>query len=251
MEAVKKILQNLGFSEKESAVYLALLSLGPAPIRKIAEAAQVNRGTTHDTLRRFKEDGLVSYYHQAKRQYFVAEDPSALKRLARKKQTELNNLEERLESAIPQLRSVWSEIEERPVVKYYEGTVGVKTILEDVLNSVGSSIKKEYAVYSSSDIRPYLHVAYPKFSNERIKRGIAVRVIAMGAGGTTVGKDERRWLTKQGGAPTYTLIYAGKFAMISLKRHDAPHGIILEDTAIFETQKILFERTWEMLGEKR
>lgn len=250
MEIVQSILKDIGFSEKEAAVYLALLSLGPASIRRTAEAAQVNRGTTHDALRRFKEDGLVSYYHQAKHQYFVAEDPSALGRLAKKKQAELRGLEDRLGSVIPQLRSLWSEIEDRPVVKYYEGNVGIRAILEDVLNSVGSSVEKEYAVYSSSDIRPHLYAAYQKFSEERIKRGIAVRVIAMGAGGATVGKDERRWITRKSGAPTYTLIYAGKLAMISVKRGDAPHGIILEDHAIFETQKILFERMWEMLGRK-
>ena len=250
METAKRILKDLGFSEKESVVYLALLSLGPAPIRKIAEVAGVNRGTTHDALRRLQGEGLVAYYHREKHQYFVGEDPSVLKRLARNKQAGLHVLEDQIGSVIPQLHSLWSQIEERPVVKYYEAVTGVRAILQDVLDAVAGLHKKEYAVYSSSDIRPYLHTAYPAFSEERIRRGISVRVIAMGAGGKTVGQDERRWLTKKAGAPTYTLLYAGKLATISMKRRDMPHGIILEDVAIFETQKILFERMWDMLGEK-
>ncbi|GEM_PF-89047 len=251
MERAKKILEEFGLSDKEIAVYLVLLSMGPSPVRKIADAAGVNRGTTYDALVSLQKQGVVSYYHKAKHQYFVAEDPAALVRLIEKKKSELRDLESGVKEVVPELRSLWSEIEERPAVKYYEGLGGVRTILQDVLDSADTLSKKEYMVYSSASIRPYLHTAYPAFTNARIAYKIFVRVIAIGAGGEMAGYDERRWITKQDSAPTYTLIYRGKLAMISVKRGDMPHGIILEDQAIFETQKILFERTWDMLGRKK
>ncbi|MFB6225205.1 MAG: helix-turn-helix domain-containing protein, partial [Candidatus Paceibacteria bacterium] len=40
-------LRNLGFSEKESRVYVASLQIGSAPMQKIAASAGVNRATTY------------------------------------------------------------------------------------------------------------------------------------------------------------------------------------------------------------
>lgn len=245
---IEDLLTKLGFNKKEIAVYLALLSLGPSPVRKIASEANVNRGTTYDALKSFQKEGLVSYYHKEKHQYFVAEDPLVLNDLLKKRKEMLQELEISFKGFIPQLRSLYSEIEERPVVKYYEGPTGIRTILQDVLDSTEALPKKEYVVYSSSNIRPYLYErAYPNFTEERIKRKIFVKVIAIGAGGKEAGYDERRWLTKKGGAPTYTIIYAGKVAMISVRKDGIARGVIIEDQYLFETQKLLFDWIWSAL----
>ena len=89
---VTSVLQKLGLAEKEIKVYLALLSLGPSAIRKIATKAGVNRGTTHDALKTLQREGLVSYYHKEKRQHFVAEDPKVLENIVNRKKAELCNI---------------------------------------------------------------------------------------------------------------------------------------------------------------
>ena len=81
----------------------------------------------------------------------------------------------------------------------------------------------------------------------RIDKKIHVKTIAIGAGGIVSGNDERRWITKKEGAPTYTLIYAGKVAMISVGSQGIPHGLIIEDDAIFKTQLLIFNSLWETL----
>ncbi len=53
-------LSELGLSAKETQVYLTLLRRGPSSVRHVAEAAQVNRGTTYDILKSLQEQGLVS-----------------------------------------------------------------------------------------------------------------------------------------------------------------------------------------------
>ena len=247
MEETKEILRKLGLSDKEISVYLTLLSLGPSSVRKIAEATDINRGTTHDALKALQKNGLVSYYHKEKHQYFSAEDPKVLKNVVEKRKQNLEEIEKDTETIIPELKSLWSAIEERPVVKYYEGHDGIKTILQDVLGTVEETKEKEYEIYSSADIRPHLYKKFPDFTKERIKRNIFVRAIAIGAGGKEAGNDERRWLTKTGGLPSYTFIYEGKIAMISLDKNDSPRGIIIEDRNLFETQKTLFAHLWKTL----
>ena len=68
---VVQILKKLGFDDKEIRLYLVLLSLGPSPVRKIAQATGINRGTAYDIIKQLIKQGLVVYYHKEKKQYFV------------------------------------------------------------------------------------------------------------------------------------------------------------------------------------
>lgn len=243
----EKILGKIGLSEKEIKIYLACLKLGPASVRRIAEDAEINRGTAYDILRGLINLGLVSYYHQDKKQYFIAEDPKKLKDTIKQRQQQLEETNEEIDKVIPELRSIFNKAGTKPVVKYYEGYSGIKLILEDVIGTVKDISEKEYYVYSSSTIKEYLYNTYPNFSKDRIAAKIKVKVISIGSGGETRGLDERKWLTKKESAPTYILIYAGKVAMISVDTNDSPIGVMIEDNNIFLTQKMTFEFIWEKL----
>src|SRR3989338_8596156 len=100
---VRQTLQSLGLSPKEIDVYLACLKLGPSPVRKIAVVAGINRGTTYDVLKGLVEAGLVSYYHQDKHQYFIAEDPAKLREVVGARARELEATKAQIEEVIPQL----------------------------------------------------------------------------------------------------------------------------------------------------
>lgn len=249
MTQIEKIFKTLGLDEKDASIYLALLSMGPSAIRKIAEKAGINRGTTYESLKTLQKEGLVSYYHKAKHQHFVAEDPKVLLKISARKKDELDDLKKEIESCIPSLSKIPKKTTNQPVVKFYENYSGIRSILEDVLDSMEKEKTKEYAVFSSSTLRPYLYHkdAFPNFTEERIKRKIFVRAIASGAGGSAQGKDERKWLTKKDSSPTYTLIYGGKVAMISVGENNTPHGLIIEDREIYTTQYTIFNSLWEKL----
>lgn len=250
MENIEKILEQAGLTQKEAAVYLTLLQLGPTAIRKIAEKAGINRGTTYESLKKLQKMGLVSYFHQGKHQHFVAEEPKALANLLSRKKADVKEAEACLPGIIADLSSLSKKTDHRPVVKFYENYSGVRTILEDVLDSVKKLPKREYAAYSSSSISPFLYHpdAFPNFTAERVKRKIFVRTIASGPGGAIHGRDERKWLSKKQGAPVYKLIYAGKVAMISVGINGAPHGLIIEDGGIYKTELLIFNSLWKHLG---
>ena len=245
---VTNILKKLGFSEKEIMVYMALLQKGPSSVRKLATAAEVNRGTTYDILKSLREQGLVSYYHKATKQFFVAEDPDRLNELLEKKQKLLDESKKELASTIDELSSQYRKRTDQPMVKFYEGSAGIKTILTDVLETMGQvTSKPEYNVYSSADIRNYLYKDFPNYSKERVKRKISVKTIALGEGGDLIGLDERRWLSQKKVSPTYTIIYSNKTAYISVTKDKMPLGIIIEDPGLAQTQKFIFEKLWQTL----
>lgn len=244
-------LRQFGLNDKEIQVYLSLIASGPAPARIIASQAKVNRGTTYDILKKLVDLGLVStyehYHSEDKRQYFAAEPPQKLLDAVENKKRSLENLKVQMERGLPELESMYEKSGSRPVVKYYEGNQGVKTILQDVIATFEDEEEKHYYVYSSSNVREYLRKAYPQFNDERIKNGISVKAIAIGKGGELVGLDERKWLSEQDSSPTYVLIYSGKVAMVSVDAADIPVGVIIEDQGLYQTQKMVFEALWQTL----
>ena len=249
MEQVTLYLQKLGLRDKEISTYLALLSLGPTSIRKIAEKTRINRGTVHLSLRSLQKSGLVSYYHKDKKQHFVAENPKILVNVLAHRREELEEAESDLQKIIPELATLGTPGNNRPAVKYYDDYSGIRTILEDALDTAEKT--KEYVAFSSSAISPHLYhkKAFPKFTEERMKRKIFVRTIASGPGGSIHGQDERRWLTKAESAPVYKLIYGGKVAMVSVGKNGIPHGLIIEDEGIYKTELLIFNSLWKFLGK--
>ncbi len=241
-------LLKLGLGEKESAVYLSLLSHGPSSVRKLAGISGVNRGTTYDCLRALKEHGLVSFYHEHTKQLFVAEDPARLHELVLAKQNELDRSRTSLEELIPELRSLHDRGNDKPVSRFYEGPQGVRTILLDVLETMTDKDDKTYYAYSSASVREAgLYDNFKNFTDERIAKGINVKTISLGPGGGPADLSERKWLPATEGTPTYILIYASKCAFISLGKSATLFGVVIENPGISQTQRLLFEQLWKTL----
>jgi len=244
-------LRQFGLDEKEISVYLALISLGPSKAAVIAAKSGVNRGTTYDILKKLHEQQLVSFHDEYRRDgkitRFSAEPPEKIINAIERKMVDLKDLKATMEKSLPEFASLYEKGAAKPVVKYYEGLPGVRIILQDVLSTMEKQPGKKYFVYSSSDIREYLYKAYPNFNKDRIKHKIKNQVIAFGKGGELAGLDERKWMPVSHSSPTYILIYADRVAMISVSTAAEPVGVIIEDQALYRTQKMIFEHTWESL----
>lgn len=243
-----KTLEALGLTGKELDVYVGLLRLGSAPLRKIAEEVDLNRGTAYDALKRLLDLGLVSWVDAKTHRYFTGEDPHKLRGLATRREVAAQEARVALDELLPELEAVLGSSEHRPAVRYYEGESGVRDILEDVLAVTERAESKTYRIYSSATLRDLVASAWPAFTKTRIRRGIRVRAISLGEGGTTAGLDERKWLTKKTSAPTYIFIYNGKTAYVAADEKKRLFGAIIADAAIAGTQTFIFDALWEQLG---
>jgi hypothetical protein len=81
----------------------------------------------------------------------------------------------------------------------------------------------------------------------RKKKRIRVRAISLGAGGTTHGLDERKWLSEKDAAPMYTFIYSSKVAFVGADKGEKLFGVSIDDQAISETQRMIFDALWKTL----
>ncbi len=242
--------KKLGLSDKEAAVYLALLEHGASSVRDLASVSNLNRGTAYDILKKLQELGLVSYFHQDTKQQFVAEDPDKILKLLSVREDELKKAEEKIKALIPELKSLQEKGGGKPVTKFYEGKSGIKFILDDILSSIKEPMAGEYYVYSAAGVREDVYGAYPDFNKKRIRNNIKAKTISLSEGGGTYGLDERKWLkvgSRGESNMTYILIYADKCAFISRDSRDHPVGVIIENKMIYETQRTLFLQMWKLI----
>lgn len=243
-----KTLEKLGLSTKEAIIYQTLLSLGPSPIRSVAEKSEINRGTTHECLKSLLLKGVVNYLPRGKRKLFAPRDPEVLLQIAEKQQNDLDAAIVQLKtSVIPDLQHLKPDFTASQV-QFYEGDEGIEFVLRDILSTVQGSEQKDYAVFSSKPIRSHLYRPFPNYTNLRIKKGIKVRVIAIGDGGEDAQLSERKWLKTQGKVDAaYIAIYPPKVAIISLASNDYPTAVVIEAKEVAAAQQIIFNTLWELL----
>ena len=238
-------LKSLDLTDREIAIYLALLELGPASIRDLAAKADVNRGSTYETLKVLVKKGIVNYLPKGKRRIFQAEDPSRLLDLAEEKQQELEATLASLKTdIIPALRHLKPEFATSNV-RFYEGDEGVEYVLRDILSSTDKG-DKSYSVISTQALREHLYRPFPTFTKQRIAKGIFVRVLAIGEGGDEAELAERKWMKGEGDA-SYIAIYPPKVAMISLTKNDFPVAVVIDSDAISGTHQMMFDTLWKAL----
>jgi len=238
------ILKKLGFNDKYSKVYLALLQLGPSSVRKLAEFCNLNRGTTYDALKWLKSEGVVSFYQKDTKQYFVAEKPEHLLDMIKNRAEELQETGKDIEKMIPELQALHNTGGNRPIARYYAKDE-LNQILEDVLETCEHEDDPTYRIYSAEGVREFLYQNFLTFSDVRVAKGIHVKVVAIGEGGELRGLDERKWFASDNDMSTYIILYPGKSAYISLDAKGEPVGVVIENNGVYETQKLIFDNVWK------
>ena len=173
----------------------------------------------------------------------MAEDPARLNVLLAKQMEDLHEVKKDIDQLVPELKSLHDKGGERPVARYFEKEK-IHEILEDVLEVCERTGEMEYRIYSTAGIREYIYDGFETFSDARLAKGIAVKVIAIGKGGELRGLDERKWLEASSDTQTYIIIYPGKTAYISLDAKNEPVGVVIENSGVYETQKNIFDSLW-------
>lgn len=138
MEYIQE-LTNLGLTDKEAAVYLVCLELGPSPVQPIARKAKVVRATTYVVLDSLMKMGLMTKYKEGKKTLFSAETPRQLLRLLERQEDTIQEKQHDLELILPELQMLIKASGDRPSVRYFEGKEGLRAIRQEILMYVRSS----------------------------------------------------------------------------------------------------------------
>jgi sugar-specific transcriptional regulator TrmB len=127
MDKLISELKHLGLSEKESAVYLAALELGPTPVQDISHKAKVNRATTYVMIESLSSRGLMSTFVKGKKRFYVAESPERLSSILNVQKKEIQEKQDELIKTLPMLLALYNAEGAKPQIRYLEGREGIAT----------------------------------------------------------------------------------------------------------------------------
>lgn len=239
-------LKQLGLSDKEARVYLALLELGPSSILQISQKSGINRPTTYVQIEALMRFGLVSSYTKGKKRFFTAEPPQRLDDLVRAKQKDLDTQSEQLRKILPDLAMLFNMVEERPKVRFYEGKEGILAIHIDIFKVKN----KEILTFYPFDLYEQLFTKQEReeFEAIRRKKRITGRALYTRKSGQFPEPPpptiQDRFVPEDRFPFSANIdIYDNKIASHSLKGKLV--GVIIESKDIADMMRSIFELAWE------
>ncbi len=241
---LQESLIDIGLSDKEAGVYLALLSLGKGTVSEISRKANINRTTGYDVLDTLSAKGLVSISGKEPKQEYSAEKPERLENFIAGEIQKKHEALRKTEALVPEL-NLMHNIADRPRVRFYEGNEGLVEVYEDTLTS-HEAIR---AFATVDDMHAALPNYFPKYYKRRAGAGIGIRAIIpkteIGIERSTHDKEEMRESALVPKDEYYFSpeinIYDNKVMIASLREK---LGIIIESAEIADAMKKIYELAW-------
>jgi sugar-specific transcriptional regulator TrmB len=244
------LLRELGLTEKEPEVYLALLMTeGVQPASVIAKKADLNRTTTYKILVKLAQMGLVTKTAKRGITAFFAEDPDkSLETLLENKRKKVEQLNRRLLSVLPEIKTLKRQEMSMPKMRVYEGLAGVIRAYED-------TVQEQYTIRSFENIQemaPAIKDYMEKvFVPKRVGKGNFAYVLSpKNEFGAKARKDDKKYLREARFAPadmfaieTGINIYGDKISFFSYDPNDM-FGVILESKAFAKSMREIFDYCW-------
>lgn len=233
-----KTLVELGLTESEARVYLALLELGPSLAGSISRKTGIHRRNIYDITERLIKKGLIGYILKNNRRLFEAANPERLKEIIDEKQ---KLLKENLED----LNFLYKKTKEKQETNFYKGIEGLKTVFQDQLSEKNKEILILGASQSAFEVLPFYFKWYDK---DRIKNKIKVRIIASEKLGKKIPYSEIKYFPQKYANPLAINIYGNKVAIILWKKD--PISIVIKQQEIADSYKKYFELMWRASSRK-
>ncbi len=128
-ELRRRLIEDMGFSDKKAETYLCLLKMGEVTASQIAKNAGIKRTTVYNILPELLHDGLIKKYKSKKKTLYYVEDVHDL----------LHRIKERtigVEKIIPDLIKLHTSKTSHPHVAFYEGRDGAIQLWKHMIDGL-------------------------------------------------------------------------------------------------------------------
>lgn len=252
-----RVIGNLGLSDKEAAVYLAALEVGPSPVQAIARRAGVARATTYVVLEALMDMGLATKVTEDSRTLFSAESPRHLLRSIEQEEAALQARRSEIGRILPELEAVMRQTGDKPTVRYFSGVEGLHTLRWEMVQM--SRPRDEWLNMSPTDL---LNKVYG--DDHMIHRARASKAVPQKTIFTTSSKQEKERLLKTAKdekaerrfvepskfkSNSGMTIFGDKVAIGTFSGE--PGGVIIESKSVAHMMRELFNLAWDDLDESK
>jgi len=246
-----KVLENIGLTDGEIRVYLALIKLGSSTTGPITDKSKVSSSKIYYILEKLLQKGIVSYIVKEKTRYYQAEDPSKIKDYINKKEKDFQVQKKMIDKLIPELQFQQQLEKTKNEAQIYKGFKGIQTIIDKVYSSL-----KKGEIFYSMGIPSFQEEKYHEYWEKedhpkRIKLGIRVKMLFNIDTPKKVLKNrnkhwgcESRYMPIPVKTPSWILIY--KDVIVMILQSDEPLAIEINNKEIAHSFKQYFEAFWKL-----
>ncbi|MBI5152099.1 hypothetical protein HZA39_01050 [Candidatus Peregrinibacteria bacterium] len=246
---IEDIFKNFGLNSKQIQVLMASMELGSQPVSTIARKTNLNRTTVYVLLNELAKMGFISKFSKLNVQYFTPASPSDIIGIIKRKKDEYSRYEQELKLILPELQSKFNPYISKSKVNCFEGSVGIKNVIEDILKS-----RTEIFAYKNVDcwITGQAYEIMKDFDAKRISRKIEMKAVVQDTPDARAyfsdAKNRKfakiKWIKSAGQKFANEIyIYTNKIAMISFTT-GSMFGVIIEADENTQTQKAVFDLAW-------
>jgi sugar-specific transcriptional regulator TrmB len=246
---LNNFLGKFGLEEKETEIYLTLLSKGNLTASELSRILKIPRSTIQFKCQGLTDKGLVKSLASQNSHTYFAEPPEKIGYLLERKIVEIDAMKGQLPELILALKKNAGELPLIPKIKYFEGVEGIVEMFEDVLkdgNILYGMTKNEGKM--NQEVLNYLDKKYiPRrkslrfpawiiFNDNPTTRSYLKNDQALNRVSLLV-PDEKYPFT------ACCHIYGNKVAFYSYANDDLS-GVIIDNPIIKKTQLSLFHLAW-------
>ena len=126
---IETILKEIGLTDYETKIYLALLDLGKATSGEILNKAELRTGKIYEILNSLKNKGLVSEISESGVKKFSPADPKRVHDYLEDKKQQIEKQEKDFDKIIPDLMKKINSKKQEVKVEIFYGIKGMKTAM--------------------------------------------------------------------------------------------------------------------------
>ena len=240
----QKILEKIGLTKNESAIYLGLLELGPSNISDISEKTKIHRPLVYKSIPSLLEKRLITQTSSGKTTLYIAEPPNRLESI-------FDDLKIDLFEILPDMEDAYINNTKKGIrARFLEGKDGTKRVFEDVVKSLkrGDTF---YRITSNKDGQEkrdkYVPRIYHKIRDSKKLERLVITNIQ-----TAQNKDKKldRFIKVMPGEPgsfdfnVTQIIYGDRVAFID---YNSETAVIIENKAIADLQTSVYKNFYKKL----
>jgi HTH-type transcriptional regulator, sugar sensing transcriptional regulator len=147
---VELILHEIGLTNGETKVYLALNSIGTSTVGPIIDQSRISASKAYSILDRLMHKGLVSITINSGKKIFSAASPEKLLEILDDQKQKIEDNKNKIKEIIPQLKLQQESVSKKPMVEFAKGKKGFMHINHEFIESAKE--KDEYITLASKRI---------------------------------------------------------------------------------------------------
>jgi HTH-type transcriptional regulator, sugar sensing transcriptional regulator len=240
----ERILAEIGLSDGERKVYLALLELGEATSGPIADKSGISASKVYQVVERLMKKGLVGGVSVSGVKRFKATHPRAILDYLKTREEEAKVLRESTQKLLPVLEAKFKDKETETEVQLYRGVKSVRNSFYGMLGDLkkGESYKVIGANYGGLS---WTRAFFRHYHEERAARGVNAKLLfqrTFGIPDATWKGADIRFLPWNFATPLQINVWKENTALVLLQ--EEPLVFTIKSKTIADSFTQYFETLW-------